>query len=96
MKRTFLVLISATLLAGSAAMAQDYRRDAPPPYERTHAWVRGERVPVELRGRDHVVLDWRGHHLRRPPSGYVWVRDRDRFLLVGKRTGRIAELAEVR
>ena len=125
MKRAFALILSTTLLAGSAAMAQDYRRDVPPQapqdYRRDappqdlrrdmpqqqerfqersdrgeHRWVRGERVPVEMRDRDHVVWDYRANHLRRPPAGYVWVRDRDRFLLVGKNTGRIAELAQVR
>ena len=127
MKRALVLILSTTLLAGSAAMAQEYRRDVPPQapqdyrrempqqtpqdYQRDrpqqerfqqrsdrgeHAWARGERVPVEMRARDHVVSDYRANHLRRPPAGYVWVRDRDRFLLVGKQTGRIAELAEVR
>jgi Ni/Co efflux regulator RcnB len=103
MKLALALILSTTLLAGTAAMAQDYRRDAPPPerfQERSdrgeHAWVRGERVPVELRDRGHVVSDYRAYHLRRPPVGYVWVRDRDRFLLVGKKTGRIAELAQAR
>src|SRR4051812_23840604 len=99
MKRAFVLLLSTTLLVGTAAMAQDYRRDVPPQerfQERSdrgeHRWIRGERVPVQLRDREHVVRDWRAYHLHRPPAGYVWVRDRDRFLLVGQRTGRIAEL----
>jgi len=123
MKRMLVLILSTTLLAGTAAMAQDYRRDAPPPQQDRrdmppqqdrrdmpqqqerfqqrsdrgeHRWVRGERVPVEMRDRDHVVWDYRASHLRRPPAGYVWVRDRDSFLLVGKNTGRIAELAEAR
>ena len=104
MRRAFALVFATTLLVGSAALAQEYRRDMPPPQDRfqersdrdVHVWARGERVPAELRDRDHTVWDWRAHHLRRPPDGYAWVRDRDRFMLVSKRNGRIAELAEAR
>jgi len=129
MRHAFALVLTTSLLAGSAVLAQDYRPYSPAPQDRLqeqraqervqeqqrvqeraqeeqraqrfqerdfHNWVRGERVPVELRDRDHIVWDYRANHLRRPPDGYVWIRDRDRFLLVGKRTGRIAELAQVR
>ena len=99
MRRAFAFVLVTALVAGSAAFAQDYRRDVPPPRDhvvREHVWARGERVPPQLRDRDHVVWDWRAAHLRRPPAGYVWIHDRDRFLLVAKNNGRIAELAEVR
>src|SRR5258706_12661263 len=37
------------------------------PYRSYH---RGDRLPYEYRHRNYVVSDWRGHGLRRPPSGY--------------------------
>jgi Ni/Co efflux regulator RcnB len=59
-------------------------------------WSRGDRLPPEFRDHNHIVTDWRAFHLRRPPSGYEWVRAGDRFILVSSRSGIIAELAEMR
>lgn len=58
---------------------------------RHHVWMRGEHFrPVY--GRPIVVNDWGFYRLRRPPVGYHWVRDRDRFLLVALTTGVIADI----
>lgn len=52
-------------------------------------WRRGERV----RGYHYEHVDWRYHHLRRPPRGYDWVRaDDGEFLLVAISTGIVASI----
>jgi Ni/Co efflux regulator RcnB len=54
---------------------------------RNHRWRRGERLPAYYH-RHYARVDWRRHHLRRPPRGYHWVRDdRGEYLLVGIATG---------
>jgi Ni/Co efflux regulator RcnB len=57
-----------------------------------HRWQRGERLPREYNSRYYVVDDWRGHHLRRPPSGYHWVQSGGDYLLVAIATGIIASV----
>ena len=59
------------------------------PYRR---WSRGERLPPELRHRNYVVDDWRGHRLHQPPRGYEWVQSGGDYLLVAIATGVIAEI----
>lgn len=58
-----------------------------------HRYVRGEYLPRRYRRDNDYIHDYRDHHLRRPPRGYRWVRDRDdrnTYLLVGIATGVIA------
>jgi len=51
------------------------------------AWARGQHVPRYYRGR-YSNVDYREHHLRRPPHGYRWVEDdRGSYLLIGIATG---------
>jgi Ni/Co efflux regulator RcnB len=58
-----------------------------------HHWARGQRLPREYyRDRSHYV-DYRAYHLRRPPSGYRWVRtDDNNYALVAITSGLIASL----
>ena len=57
-----------------------------------HNFYRGGRLPAQYRGREYVVNDWRGHHLRQPPRGYQWVQAGPDFVLVAITTGIIASI----
>lgn len=61
---------------------------------RHEGWYKkGGRLPQSYRGRQYVVSDWRGAHLRPPPRGYHWVRsDNGDFLLVAITTGVISSI----
>lgn len=52
-----------------------------------HRFYRGGRLPPEYRGRQYVVDDWRGHHLKQPPRGYQWVQVGGDYVLVAVATG---------
>ena len=72
-----------------------YNRDRDRGYrhDNGHHWGRGDRLPRDYyRDRSHYV-DYRTYHLRRPPSGYRWVRtDDDNFAMVAITTGLIASI----
>ncbi|KQT13321.1 RcnB family protein [Ramlibacter sp. Leaf400] len=53
---------------------------------------RGGRIPGELRHREYVVSNWRGHHLSAPPRGYQWVQVGPDYVLAAVATGIIARL----
>jgi Ni/Co efflux regulator RcnB len=55
-------------------------------------WRRGGALPPYYQG--GVVSDYSRYHLRRPPSGYNWVRAGDAYLLVSSRTGLIFDVVE--
>jgi Ni/Co efflux regulator RcnB len=57
-----------------------------------HVWMRGDHF-LPAFGRPMIVGNWGFYHLRRPPIGYHWVREGDRFLLVALATGLIADVA---
>jgi Ni/Co efflux regulator RcnB len=57
-----------------------------------HHYYRGDRLPVEYRGRSYVVEDWRGHRLSAPPRGYHWVQVGGDYVLVAIATGVILQL----
>jgi Ni/Co efflux regulator RcnB len=57
-----------------------------------HDWQRGSRLPPEYRSHNYVVNDWHSRHLRRPPSGYHWVRADNDLVLVGITSGIIADI----
>jgi Ni/Co efflux regulator RcnB len=98
--------VAAALIGATAAQAQPYQpypqgpgyghqdydhgdRDnhgpgyGPP----RHDWHRGDRFYG-----DRNRVDWRYHHLHRPPRGYEWVQDGRQFVLIGIGTGVIAEI----
>ncbi len=55
-------------------------------------WARGERLPpTYYRDRGYYV-DYRSHHLRRPPYGYQWVQVDNNYALVALTTGLIASI----
>ncbi len=57
-----------------------------------HAFYRGGRLSPEYRSHYYVVDDWRGHHLRRPPSGYQWVQVGGDYVLAAIATGVILSI----
>jgi Ni/Co efflux regulator RcnB len=57
-----------------------------------HNFRRGDRLPPDMRHRQYVVDDWRGHHLSAPPRGYHWVQSGSDYLLVAIATGVILQL----
>ena len=67
----------------------DHRYDA----RQQHHWARGERLPATYY-RDHShYVDYRTNHLRRPPSGYRWVRtDDNNYAMIAITTGLIASI----
>jgi Ni/Co efflux regulator RcnB len=102
MKQILIGTVAVALLAGSAASAQPYRapqhdnhaqdqRLHPRAPARAHRWARGQRLPSQYRTRRYYV-DYRSHHLRKPPRGYQWVRADNDYALVALTSGLIAEL----
>ncbi|MFT4268190.1 MAG: RcnB family protein [Xenophilus sp.] len=57
-----------------------------------HQFRQGQRLPDEWRHRQHVVTDWRAHHLAPPPRGQEWVQVGADFVLVATATGLITSL----
>ena len=90
MKRILTAMTAVALLTTStgAALAQPDRHDGPPPAA-GHHWRKGDRIDHDSWGRAAPV-DYRAHHLRRPPRGYEW-RDVDgNYVLAAVATGLIA------
>ncbi len=54
-------------------------------------WHQGGRIAKEDWGRGQKV-DWRGHHLRKPPHGYEWRQVDGNYVLAAAATGLIASL----
>jgi Ni/Co efflux regulator RcnB len=54
-------------------------------------WRPGRRMDVGYWGRAERV-DWRRHHLRRPPYGYEWRYIDGRYVLAAVATGLIASI----
>jgi Ni/Co efflux regulator RcnB len=61
-------------------------------YYNAREFRRGNRLPPELRQRQYVVSNWRGHHLSAPPRGYQWVQVGPDYVLAAVATGLIANL----
>lgn len=66
----------AAVLTGGVAIAQDHHDDQQAQehhdkYVRHNEWKRGARMKQEDWSRGERV-DYRQHHLRKPPSGYEW------------------------
>jgi Ni/Co efflux regulator RcnB len=94
-------VIAAASLGTTAAQAQQYYGQGPgydhrhgddhdhgPGYgPQRHDWHRGDRFYGDRHG-----VDWRHHHLRRPPPGYEWVQDGGQFVLIGITSGVIADI----
>ena len=54
-------------------------------------WSRGERIDRGEWGR-YERVDWRRHHLRRPPPGYEWRYADGQYILAAAATGLIASI----
>ena len=52
-------------------------------------WTRGQRLPGAYRG---YGVDYRRHHLRRPPRGYQWVQIGNDYVLTAVATGLILDV----
>jgi Ni/Co efflux regulator RcnB len=61
-------------------------------YMNARNYHRGDRLPNEFRGRQHVVDDYRSHRLSAPPRGHQWVQVGTDYALVAVATGIIAAL----
>ena len=60
-----------------------------------HHWQHGDHLPPEYWHHGHEI-DWRQHHLRRPPHGYHWVQTDDQYALVGITTGLVNAVIDIR
>jgi Ni/Co efflux regulator RcnB len=62
-------------------------------HDNGHHWGRGQRLPREYYSDRSHYVDYRTYHLRRPPSGYRWVRtDDNNYAMVAITTGLIASI----
>ena len=62
-------------------------------HDNGHHWGRGQRMPHEYYSDRSRYVDYRTYHLRRPPSGYRWVRtDDNNYAMVAITTGLIASI----
>jgi Ni/Co efflux regulator RcnB len=71
----------------------DNRGRADDRHDNGHHWGRGQRLPREYYSDRSHYVDYRTYHLRRPPSGYRWVRtDDNNYAMVAITTGLIAAI----
>ncbi len=73
---------------------QAQRRYSAPRYiaprgHQSRAWSYGQRMPAEYRTRSYVVTEYSRYGLRRPPSGYQYVRSGNDVVLAAVTTGLI-------
>ena len=62
-------------------------------HDNGHHWGRGQRMPREYYSDRSHYVDYRAYHLRRPPSGYRWVRtDDNNYAMVAIASGLIASI----
>ncbi len=93
MKTLIAVATAAALIIGSAgvASAQDQRSGWGQDQGSGHQWNRGERMGQnDWNGAQRV--DYRRHHLRRPPNGYEWRQSNGQYVLAAVATGLIASI----
>jgi Ni/Co efflux regulator RcnB len=108
MKKTLAFALAMTLLAGTgAAFAQPGHDDhnngpgmhgpsmsmqGPAMHGPAHPdWRQGGHIAHDDWGRG-VHVDYRAHHLRRPPRGYEWRQVDGNFVLAAAATGLIASI----
>ena len=89
--KTFIAVATAAALvigvAGSAAAQNGWGQDQ----GASHQWNRGERMGQnDWNGAQRV--DYRQHHLRRPPNGYEWRQSNGQYVLAAVATGLIASI----
>jgi len=95
MKKILNIAIALTLLAGTgSAFAQGpaMRGPAMAMHGPSHPdWREGGKIGHDDWGRG-VKLDYRAHHLRRPPRGYEWREVDGNYILAAAATGLIASI----
>ena len=64
-------------------------RYTPPRGQQTRAWAYGQRLPASYRSSHYVVRNYSAYGLRRPPSGYQYVRSGNDVVLAAVTTGLI-------
>jgi Ni/Co efflux regulator RcnB len=68
------------------------RHDRGDRHDNGRHWARGQRLPPAYYQNRTYYVDYRAHHLRRPPSGYRWVQVDDNYALVAITSGLIASI----
>jgi Ni/Co efflux regulator RcnB len=100
MKRIVTLLVSAVLLAGTTtAFAQpghDDHMNGPGMSMKMNGpshsdWKKGGHIAKDDWGRGATV-DYREHHLRKPPRGYEWRQVDNNYVLAAAATGLIASV----
>jgi Ni/Co efflux regulator RcnB len=97
MKRLMISAMALAMLAGGAGAAAAQPFDHGPRPDGYHSqwnhpnWRRGDHINRADWGRG-VVVDYRAHHLRRPPRGYQWRQVDGRYVLAAVATGVIADI----
>jgi Ni/Co efflux regulator RcnB len=103
MSNFILGVAAAALIAGGAgalnAQPSDYQHNNNA-YEHAgwsqdqganHRWSRGDRMGYNDWSSAQPV-DYRAHHLRRPPHGYAWRESNGQFILAAVATGVVASI----
>jgi len=94
---TLIFAAAAVLIATSPVMAQPHDdhhggpSGGPPGYVRHADWRKGGRIAPDD-WRRGAPVDYRAHHLRRPPHGYEWRKVDGNYILAAAATGVIASL----
>ena len=94
MKRIVLAAVAAAFAAASVPALADPRddhRDEHHEYRAHPEWSHGQKIGHDDWGRGRPV-DWRSHHLRRPPRGYEWREVDGNWVLAAAATGLIASI----
>ena len=100
MKRLVTLLVSATLLASTAAAfaqpGHDDHMNGPGMSMTMHGpshadWKKGGHIAKDDWGRG-AAIDYREHHLRKPPRGYEWRQVDNNYVLAAAATGLIASV----
>ena len=91
--KTFVLAVAATaLLVGGVVNAQPNRGyNGQQSYQIAHQYNRGERIDRNDWSRTQPV-DYRSHHLRRPPRGYEWRQVNGQYVLAAVATGLIMSI----
>lgn len=72
--------------AGAAPMTGSNTGMVPP------RWNKGDQLPMDYRGNQYVIDDWKSFKLSAPPRGHRWVGVGADFYLVNTSNGRIQDM----
>lgn len=95
MKKFLLAASVAALVAGAAGAVNAYPDSQHAGWSQdqgaSHTWSQGDRMGYnDWAGAQPV--DYRAHHLRRPPHGYAWREFNGQFILAAVATGVVASI----